>query len=97
MAKPEFIYKVQRSDGLFSAGGSYDRYTKAGKVWKSLGHVITALKLKSSDWSRSPTDWLAQFRDDEVVIEYEIVERRRISVRDLMREYVPDRVLRYGK
>ena len=33
------IYKIRRSDGLFSSGGHNPRFNKTGKIWKNLGHL----------------------------------------------------------
>ncbi|CAB4131425.1 hypothetical protein UFOVP276_194 [uncultured Caudovirales phage] len=38
------VYKIRRPDGLFSTGGCEPRFTKAGKTWRSIGHVKTHLK-----------------------------------------------------
>lgn len=95
MAKSDTIYKVQNADGLFSHGGTYLRFSKTGKIWKRIGDLVNSLKLGARDY-RAPTrdyltteEWLDQFPAGDTVVEYEIVEKRRIPVRDLMREYVP--------
>lgn len=34
------MYRIRRkSDGLFSAGGGYARFTKNGKVWRTMGQL----------------------------------------------------------
>jgi hypothetical protein len=42
------IYKLQRiSDGLYSTGGYYPRFTEDGKSWNKIGHMkshMTMLK-----------------------------------------------------
>lgn len=39
------VYRIQRrSDGKFSTGGSYPRFTTKGKSWQQLGHVKAHLR-----------------------------------------------------
>lgn len=39
-------YKIQRkSDGLFSNGGSNPKFTKYGKIWRSMGQLKNHLGL----------------------------------------------------
>lgn len=36
----DVVYKIRRrSDGLFSKGGGYPRFSKGGKIWNSIGHL----------------------------------------------------------
>lgn len=47
------VYKIRRmSDGLFSTGGSYPRFTKVGKIWKRPGDVTNHLNVVHS-WGNS--------------------------------------------
>lgn len=40
----EVNYKIKRrSDDLFSTGGSFPRFTKKGKIWRTLGHLRSHL------------------------------------------------------
>ena len=40
----EIFYKIKRrSDDLFSNGGSYPKFTKKGKIWRTLGHLRSHL------------------------------------------------------
>ena len=57
------VYKIRRSDGLFSMGGSSPDFNKSGKIWKMRGHLTSHLGLAP--------------RRDYVnckIIEYELVE-----------------------
>lgn len=39
-------YKIQRkSDGLFSCGGTQPKFTKFGKIWRSMGQLKNHLSL----------------------------------------------------
>lgn len=39
------VYRIQRrSDGKFSTGGSYPRFTTKGKSWQQLGHTETEVE-----------------------------------------------------
>ncbi len=50
------VYKIRRkTDGLYSTGGVYPKFTKIGKVWSSLGHLKSHMRQLfdteySSDW-----------------------------------------------
>ena len=35
----ETIYKIRRSDGLFSKGGCNPAFDKKGKLWRHIGHL----------------------------------------------------------
>jgi hypothetical protein len=39
------VYKIRNKQGKYSTGGSYPRFTKAGKVWTSLGALKQHLDL----------------------------------------------------
>lgn len=40
----EICYKIKRrSDGLFSNGGSCPKFTKKGKIWRTMGHLRSHL------------------------------------------------------
>lgn len=46
------VYKIRRDDGLFSNGGHVPRFTKNGKIWKTLGHLKRHLKEMDFDRAR---------------------------------------------
>lgn len=56
------VYKIRRrSDGLFSSGGTYPKFSKKGKVWAARGHVTSHLsQLGDRDRNR-------YYKDCEVV------------------------------
>ena len=38
------VYKIRRcTDGMFSQGGSWPRFSKTGKIWKQRGHLTSHL------------------------------------------------------
>jgi len=41
----ELFYKIRREDGLYSCGGAWPRFTKKGKVWRTLGALVGHLHL----------------------------------------------------
>jgi hypothetical protein len=46
MATNPYCYKIQRvSDGLYSTGGSSIRFSKNGKVWRTVGQLKNHLNL----------------------------------------------------
>jgi hypothetical protein len=62
------MFKIQRSDGLFSSGGENPTWSKNGKIWKQRGHVTSHLGLVSR----------REYADADVV-EYEMTEKRRVD------------------
>ena len=40
----EAVYKIRRSDGLYSTGGSTPCFKKFGKAWTNLAHVKSHLR-----------------------------------------------------
>jgi len=82
------VYKIERSDRSFSKGNSYGRSSKLGKIWTSIGALrnhfhnfsnsiyggkLEALKVKYPDLKAE-------------VVEYELVEKRRIPVKEFIQE-----------
>lgn len=62
------VYKIQRmSDGLYSTGGSYPRFSKKGKIWKQRGHVSSHLTLFSESEKK-------KIYGDCKVVGFEVVE-----------------------
>jgi hypothetical protein len=37
------VFKIRRSDGLFSMGGANPNFNKVGKIWKQKGHLTSHL------------------------------------------------------
>lgn len=58
------LFRIQNTDGYFSTGGSYPRWSKTGKVWLKLAHVKAHLAMLSR---RNPHPYL-----NASVIEYTI-------------------------
>lgn len=73
----KFVYKIQRnSDGLFSSGSIYPRFSEKGKTWNSRGAVTSHLSMFSdSDKAKHYTDC--------VVVAYQIVEEEHDAVKVL--------------
>jgi hypothetical protein len=57
------IYKIKNSNGLFSGGGMYIRWSKKGKVWNGLGPLKNHLRLVT------PSDYR-----NAVIVCYELSE-----------------------
>jgi len=64
------VYKIRRADGLFSAGGSWPKFTKGGKIWKQKGHLTSHLNLMYDTYSGGTRD---HYDDCEIVM-YELIE-----------------------
>lgn len=59
------VFKIRRSDGQFSMGGSSPSFNKTGKIWKQKGHLTNHLNQLWSGYRR--------YRDCEIVV-MELVE-----------------------
>lgn len=59
------IFKIQRSDGLFSTGGMYPSFK--GKIWDKRNHVTNHLNQFSE---RDKKDYYSDCK----VVEYEVIE-----------------------
>ena len=65
------VYKIRRTtDGLFSAGGSWPKFTKGGKIWKQKGHLTSHLGQVNN---RPIRDGIRIYDDCEIVT-YELSE-----------------------
>lgn len=65
------IYKIRRnSDGLFSKGGAFPAFSKAGKIWKNHVHLQAHLRLVLY----GPPDARQEY-DDCHVVSYQVIER----------------------
>lgn len=79
----QFIYKIQRrADGLFKGKGMSMAFNKVGCFWKNLGNIRLALSFATIARGRTDLKHFAALEDMDVV-EYELVEVRRIPVFDL--------------
>lgn len=88
MRKPENrVFRIQRPDGSFRgsgpAGGRGTGERKA-KIWSEPAHVKTHLKLAGSHRDTMQEMIRKAGAEGSVVIEYELVERRRIPVEEFM-------------
>ena len=81
------VYKIRRSDGMFSMGGSFPRFNKTGKIWKQPGHLTNHL---NQLWRRKDDHY-----DDCEIVEYEIVEREVSKI--TIQGYLQERKLRLEK
>src|SRR4051812_20350710 len=93
------FYAVIGPDGWRQGGAPYDFSgvfdKKKGKLWTSLGALKSHLKLvigilrrSYDDWSRVPSTvqlqrFVETLPEDQVIVEFELVERRRLPVREL--------------
>ena len=61
------VYLIRNSDGLLSTGSNYPRWSKTGKVWRSLGHVKAHLTMVGS--RRSPFPY-----QDAEIVEFKLMD-----------------------
>lgn len=61
------IFKIQRSDGLFSTGGMSPFFKEKGKIWNKRNHVTNHLN-QFSDRDKK------KYYTDCKIVEYEVVE-----------------------
>ena len=78
------LYKVGNKNGLFSGGGSKWNFGAGGKFWKHKGHIKSFLLNAFGEEGVVPDDW--------EIIEYELIEKSRTSVKDLYFNYMKERV-----
>jgi hypothetical protein len=51
MADEDKLYMIQRrSDGLYSSGGAYPQFSKAGKIWKTMSTLNLHLTSVYKGW-----------------------------------------------
>lgn len=85
----DLVYRIERPDGTFRGSGSTGKGKghELHKLFRSGADVIRHLKLASSTRSLFPVERLvlAEARDD-VVVEYELREVRRIPTEDFLKE-----------
>ena len=68
------IFRIRRkSDGLFSIGRTYPRFTVKGKAWKQRNHVTSHMTQIGRAWGTGQTKH-DYYKDCEVV-EYEVIEK----------------------
>ena len=46
------VYKIRRSDGKYSSGGSTPRFTKSGKAWTTEGNLNSHITQVHDAWLR---------------------------------------------
>jgi len=71
------VFKIRRSDGLFSMGGSTPGFNKTGKMWTHKGHLTRHLgQLDNRRHHRSlkGRPGLSKVYDDCEIVSYELVE-----------------------
>lgn len=62
------VFKIRRkSDGLFSSGGCYPKWSEYGKAWATLRRARLAASLLNEDWCQKTHG----YQDCEIV-EYEL-------------------------
>jgi hypothetical protein len=67
MLKDGYEYQIQRSDGLFSTGGYWPRFSKRGKIWRTIGHLKAHLRYFSNLKNRYPEHYTDHYQDCVVV------------------------------
>ena len=68
----------------FSKGGIVPSFSKEGKFWNSVGTLKNHLR----QYLMRDTDITADYyRNDDIVIEYKLVEVNRMSVKDWMKTH----------
>ena len=73
MSRITKVYKIRNSKGEFSMGKMWPSFGKRGKIWVSLGHLKSHLKMSMSYHAKYDTsDW--------TIVEYEIVETEKSTV-----------------
>ena len=99
------FWKIKRSDGKFSTGGTRPRFNKTGKTWTEPHHVLSHLRAISDDFNqrgntstdrtnlKSPSD---TYQDCEIV-EYEIHKVGTRPVQNWIDEFEAGRERKYGK
>ena len=72
------VFKIRRkTDGQFSTGGSFPKFTKGGKIWKQKSHLTNHLNQLWNGVGTYRTSLRGQvhvYADCEI-IEYELVEQ----------------------
>ena len=63
------IFKIRNSEGLWSSGGAYPRFSKKGKAWSNIGFVKNHLSM----FEIIPSDW--------EVVEFELTENEKGSIK----------------
>lgn len=66
--------------GEKSSGGMWPYAVKGGKFWRTLAHVKAHITQLRNDIAAGEKPWYK----DAVVVEYELVEKRRIPVREFL-------------
>ena len=87
MALEETRFKIRRrSDGLFSSGGGYPRFSKKGKVWNKIGYLRRHLSMFAAQTLR-------QYYGGCEIVEFkvEISETRTQSIGNEIREIADKR------
>jgi hypothetical protein len=69
MLKDGYEYQIQRSDGLFSTGGYWPRFSKRGKIWRTIGHLKIHLRNVTGRHSIYPERHIKAY-EDCVVVKY---------------------------
>ena len=86
-------------------GARFYGNTKKGKVFNRLNDATGAVgfngywKTQTDDPRRkykTPEEYLEQFSDNDYIIEYELVEVKRTSLKDMARERIPHEVYLEG-
>jgi hypothetical protein len=93
-------FKIQRADGTYYVAGMKNwKHSTVGKLWAKQAHLLAAIKMQVSEVTTrhgfrwlTPAEYLAQFPEGDVVIEYALVEVKRTPIREFMASRLPDRV-----
>jgi hypothetical protein len=74
MLKDGYEYQIQRSDGLFSTGGYWPRFSKRGKIWRGLGPLKLHLRNLDNHKKRYPQSYVDCYKDC-VVVKYAVTKK----------------------
>lgn len=90
------VFKIRRSDGLFSMGGSTPDFNKTGKMWTHKGHISRHLGQLDNRRHHRPLkggSGLSKVYDDCEIVSYELVENPAVSG-ETIEDYLTDIIQR---
>jgi len=84
------MFKIfSEKDNLFSAGGIVPSFSKNGKFWNTVGQLKNHLMQRYS-YTSTPHGapiTLELYNEEDVVIEYKIVEVKRTPIKEWLKEH----------
>lgn len=95
------IYRIKNTKtGMYSNGGSYPRWSKKGKIWKTLGYVRSHLRaFMEYDYRKKTTVGIDPKLKDWVIETSEITEQPRdvIAVMDCVKDMLTSEQVKLDK